>query len=308
MPRLIDDLRVAPKLEMPRFVAAYRESDWGAHARRTIELLREPLPVILIDNVARFYYETSDQEVWSFNKDFPNIAPPFAAFWMEHKLATRIHSKQCGDSDISHLGISRGRIGVLFLAGLAKDAVGEDIPAGAHWVMVAELFVDYGQHGAAIQGPHGTIATAIDEAGALLGAPSMHSWATPQEEGLMKALMTWLHPSLLAISFLHCHNVVQQDERMPLPLAKKYHERTGHWPVKYKTLVIEPLKQILRREGRSGEVGLAKALHICRGHFRDYRQGAGLFGKYHQLVWTPMTTRGTKARGEVPPRDYEVKV
>lgn len=310
MPRLIDDLRVAPKLEMPHFVAPHYEDQWKRHALRTVDLLRRDtaLPVILLDNVAKYYYEDNDQEIWSFNKDFPNIAPPFPMFWLEHKMATRIHSKECGDTDVTHLGVHKGRIGVLFMAGLAKDAIGEDIPAGAHWILLAELFVDYGQQGNAIQGPHGTIAMAVDEHGALLETPFMQSFARPEEEGLMRALMTWLHPSLLAISFLHCHNVVQQDERTPLPLAKKYHARTGHWPVKYKTLVIEPLRAILRKEGRSGEVGLAKALHICRGHFRDYRQGKGLFGKYHKLVWSPMTTRGTKARGEVPAREYEVKI
>lgn len=123
----------------------------------------------------------------------------------------------------------------------------------------------------------------------------------------MKSLMTWIHPVLLAVSFLHCKNVVLQDESVPKPLAKKYHLKTGQWPVRYKTLVIEPLKQILRHEGGSDRNGLAKAMHICRGHFRDYRQGPGLFGKYHQLVWSPMTVRGTKGKS-VPPREIEVKV
>ena len=50
-------------------------------------------------------------------------------------------------------------------------------------------------------------------------------------------------------------------------------------------------------------------MHICRGHFRDYREGKGLFGKYHKLVWTPATVRGTKKReGDVQEREIEIKV
>jgi hypothetical protein len=48
-------------------------------------------------------------------------------------------------------------------------------------------------------------------------------------------------------------------------------------------------------------------MHICRGHFKDYREGRGLFGKYHQLVWHPSLVRGTK--GDKPAaREIEVKL
>ena len=70
---------------------------------------------------------------------------------------------------------------------------------------------------------------------------------------------------------------------------------------------IEPLKAILRTEGRSDQVGVQKALHICRGHFRDYREGAGLFGKYHGVFWTPQIVRGTKGTS-APPREIKIKV
>jgi hypothetical protein len=107
---------------------------------------------------------------------------------------------------------------------------------------------------------------------------------------------------------LHCKkNVTLVENKVDAPLARKYKQRHGITPTAYKTLVVEPLKQILRSEGRSGEVGLQKALHICRGHFRDYREGRGLFGKYHQLVWTPMSVRGTKGK-QAPARRIEVKV
>jgi len=125
----------------------------------------------------------------------------------------------------------------------------------------------------------------------------------------LKCFISFYHPTLLAVCFLHCKNVKIVEETVDKPLAKKYRERTGIQPTPYKTLVIEPLKQILRTEGRSGEVGIQRAMHICRGHFADYTDGKGLFGKYHGRFWIPATVRGTKRGGEKPPaREIEVRV
>jgi hypothetical protein len=135
----------------------------------------------------------------------------------------------------------------------------------------------------------------------------MQSWAAESEADAMRHFMTWLHPAFLAISFLHCKNVRIDDNAVPAKLAKRYRERNGIAPANYKTLVIEPLKQILRTEGKSGEHGLAKAMHICRGHFKDYREGRGLFGKYKQIVWQPSVVRGTKGE-KAAPREIEVKL
>ena len=54
---------------------------------------------------------------------------------------------------------------------------------------------------------------------------------------------------------------------------------------------------------------MTRAMHICRGHFKDYRQGKGLFGRYHQLVWQPAIVRGSKSEPKPPAtREYEVKL
>jgi hypothetical protein len=112
----------------------------------------------------------------------------------------------------------------------------------------------------------------------------------------------------LAVSFLHCKNVTLVDHAVDAPLAKKWKARHGFSPTPYHTLVIEPLKAILRGQGGAGQgTGLAKAMHICRGHFADYREGRGLFGKYKQVVWIPSMVRGTKGKA-APPREMEIRV
>jgi hypothetical protein len=272
-------------------------------------VLNEPtLPVILIDNVAEYYFTGNDQEYWSIDRDFPNLAPPFPIFWMEHKMVKTIHSRSAGTTDVSAL-IQDGRVGMLFGGSDPEQVqIVGTAPEGTRWILWMELWIDYGvisDHAA--QGPHGMTFMPIDEQGRALTPPYMQTWVSRSEdEEQMKAIMTWYNPALLAISFLHCKNVVMEDHRTPKPLAKRYFERRGVHPTAYKTLIIEPLKAVLRKEGASDKNGLAKAMHICRGHFADYREGRGLFGKYKKLVWMPQTLRGST--GTMKPREMEVKL
>ena len=309
MPRLIDDLRAkSARVEKPWFVPPEKFDEWKRIARCLHESLTQPdLPVLLIDNVAEYFY-TSDQEYWDLKTDFPNLAPPYQTFWAEHKMVKKIHSKQCGDSDLSAL-VPHGRIGMLIHAMDPADCKGDNIPTNAKWILWCELFIDYGVRGITAQGPHGSVFLCVDAEGAIIDRPWMQTLsdaANAEVNEVMKGYMTWFNPAFLAVSFLHCKNVTVIENEVPKPLAKKYRARTGVQPCRYKTLVIEPLKEILRTTGRSGSVGLAKAMHICRGHFKDYRQGRGLFGKYHQLVWQPSIVRGSK--GAAPAREIEVKI
>lgn len=308
MARLIDDLRAAGRITMPHYIAPWLVHKWDAYARQVMQIFRDPqLPVLLIENVAKYYFEENDQEYWSLDKDFPNMAPPYPQFWMEHKLPRQINSKTMGVTDVTKW-TPNGRVGMLFTAVDPADAKAEgDPPAGTRWIVWMELFVDYGSAMDGIQGPHGATFVCIDAEGQLLGVPFMQSYAEPGMEQLMKSVMTWFHPGFLAVSFLHCKNVVLEEHVVDAPLQKKWRARHGFDQTPYHTLVIEPLKAILRKEGRAHEHGAVKAMHICRGHFADYREGRGLFGKYHGRYWMPSTVRGTKGKA-APPREMEVKV
>jgi hypothetical protein len=308
MARLIDDLRTTDRFECPTLVAPQYEKLWAIHTQRVRELLMaRDLPVLRIDNVAE-YHAHSAQEHWSVDKDFPNLAPPWPVFWVEHKIPTRLYSDECGTTDMSCY-VRDGRIGVLVTAVPREDAKGEGIPENAKWILWLELVIDYGKIvGGFPQYSHGPVFVAVDAEGRAIGFPWGQSFCRPSDAAIAKSMMTWFHPTFLAISFLHCKNVKIVDDPPPEKLAKLFRKKhQGIQMAQPKVLIIEPLKQILKTEGRSGEVGLAKAMHICRGHFRDYREGRGLFGKYKQLVWTPMTVRGTKGK-EAPPREVEVRI
>lgn len=320
MPRMIDQIRAGGKLAAPRCVAPPFQRDWIKHVSRLAEVLRAPdLPVLEISNVSDYYYTGTDQEYFDLLKDFPNLAPPYRMFWSEHRMARRIRSAEEGDTDMTNVIGPNARIGVFVCALNPSECTVADLPDAfrdkGKWYLWCELFINYDaqtqDRDIIAEGPHGSIFLCVDERGALLEKPWMQCYlrddASDAEREVMQGFMSWLHPTFLAVSFLHCKNVRVEEHSMDKPLAKKFRAKHNNLqPVKWKTLVIEPLRQILRQEGKSHEVGLAKALHICRGHFRDYREGRGLFGKLHGVFWTPSVVRGT--HGSLGPREVEVRI
>jgi hypothetical protein len=309
MPRLIDELRAADcRVLMPHWTERSKEQAWIDYARHAALAASDPaMPVLLLDNVANYFYNGTPQEHWSLDKDFPNIAPPFPKFWCEWRMVTKIHS-EAGDVDISQWLPQGGRVGQLFHAIEPKDCKGEGIPENARWIYWCDMWIDYSRPHVTADGPQGATFICVDAEGRAIGNPWMQSYGDEASAEILKNIMAWYNPALLAISFLHCRNVQLVDNAVDPKLAKRYRERHGGVnPTAYKTLIIEPLKAILRSEGRAHEHGLAKAMHICRGHFKDYREGRGLFGKYHQLVWQPSLVRGTKGKA-APAREIEVRV
>jgi hypothetical protein len=118
-----------------------------------------------------------------------------------------------------------------------------------------------------------------------------------------------LPPALLTLSFIHCRNV-EIIEHDPTPTrqlrrqSQRRQEQTGFPLIRFRTIQIEPIKRVLHEEGRIHEVGLAQALHICRGHFKDFREGPGLFGKHHDVYWWNDHRRGTLEQGAIL-KDYK---
>lgn len=113
-----------------------------------------------------------------------------------------------------------------------------------------------------------------------------------------------LAPLWLAISFLHCKNVTTAQVD-PCHLKGKKKASIPCQRAHYHTLNIHPMREILRREGNQESTGLKNALHICRGHFRDYSQGRGLFGKHKGLYWVAQHLRGSSQYGVVV-KDYMI--
>lgn len=73
----------------------------------------------------------------------------------------------------------------------------------------------------------------------------------------------------------------------------------------YRVLNIEPMKAVMSTEGCLESDGPKVALHLCRGHFKDFRNGPGLFGKHKGIFWWEGSVRGSLSKGRVD-KDYSV--
>lgn len=106
-----------------------------------------------------------------------------------------------------------------------------------------------------------------------------------------------------AIGLMGCKNITTPVASDGDRRANPGLPRSG---VRYRILKVAPLA---RRRGSSmsddaGEA-LPLALHGVRGHFADYRDGRGLFGKHRGLYYINQHLRGKAEAGEVV-KDYSV--
>jgi hypothetical protein len=115
-----------------------------------------------------------------------------------------------------------------------------------------------------------------------------------------------LFPALMAISFMHCKNVVRKTmepkEHGRFKKKENRHRKPEH---SYVVLEIEPLKAILESEGMAETQGLEKALHVCRGHFKTYTPDAPMFGKHVGSFFFAEHIRGSGKSGTIT-KDYVV--
>ena len=114
-----------------------------------------------------------------------------------------------------------------------------------------------------------------------------------------------LGPFFFALSLMNAKNVSIVDAPPLPPAVAKKRERKGQPVLKFKTLHIEPMRARVKREKQEGQSEVKLALHLCRGHFKDYRDSGGLFGKYKGLYWWDSHVRGTEEAGRVI-KDYEL--
>ena len=124
-------------------------------------------------------------------------------------------------------------------------------------------------------------------------------------ENVVSTATAIVHVVQLAMTFAHCKNVKIQEHHTPPKVAAK-RKKAGKPPgISYKTLLIDPMKEVLRTEGNIERNGLKKALHNVRGHFATYTEDKPLFGKVTGTFWKPMHVRGNKKHGEVK-KDYAI--
>lgn len=295
-------------------------------------------PIVDCTNVAEYMERESESgRVWDWRKDFPNLAPPFGAWWMEFKVPR--WSEQYKHSEVTRIGA------FCFVLETDKDGpfiredariIRPDNPMrqfavldslqdkDARWVVSIAMVLKYRfkpfaplvLHMAVRPdgsiNPEGTVAATTNKAlmELLSGRSREEGEEPPSIDDLAGAAWDMCYPFLLSISMMHCRNVTLEDgihPRADRRRREKDQQREPTLPglVKFKTINIEPMQRVLRSEGGSGERGLQHALHICRGHFKTFDEKP-LFGKYRGTFWWDSIVRGSRSKGQVI-HDYNVR-
>jgi hypothetical protein len=281
-----------------------------------------------IDNIADFVNEKLLNEKFK-NIKIPNAAPPFENMWFEYKNIPELF----GIDQIRKVGVQITTVSREapnyegFRTGLLKHSHHVDssvmlekiLSESPRWITVSRVCLDY------ITGnmffASAVVISGVLDDGTIIpdknGDPGFSAVLyNPRNQILTKDVIqeveyfseimeTIMTIPYLGISFLHCKNVVTQDHSPDSKLQKSRIKRNKLPMVIYKTLVIHPMTTILEREGHLSGTGIQKALHICRGHFKDFSQGKGLFGKFKGMYWWEPQARGSSTAG-ILVKDYKI--
>lgn len=292
-----------------------------------------------IESSVRWVYEDSPQERWDIHDDFPMVVPPWESTWFEARMGNmfepfdaigwHIQAIKVDDEysvsvlaqDVLHSrsnpfysdhALNYGDPSDVRTDRIA-DVVASGIECGWMLEMISffskcdRLSVMFREHeyldrrGQIIKGMGVGAVKPIESVWNHISPKSRPAW--------IEALKAAAIPAYFALSLLHCKNVTTEDAPLPPAKVLKKRQKKGIPQVRFKTLVVEPMRQKTRRErdaDPNGEQSTVKrAMHIARGHFKDYTE-TGLFGKYHGRYWWPMQVRGSAAAGKVV-KDYRLE-
>ncbi len=304
----------------PQFPEINKE---GFHARCKAEArLIQEVPHLSLDNVAAFV-AGHDRQEWDYGEHIPNWAPPFGRFFAEWNEATEwnfdkgagpvrlgrapaqfgwlVTAAPVADDACRQLGnwerLIGGFAGVrdFALDGDSAEAMRSLMPQ-THWILAAQPWLSMMQKpfcGAPVR-PCATLFVFVGGSGKYLWHCNAGPCLNDESAQLMNEGLIVLG---LGLSFCHCKNVVRRES--VADRGDRWHRRTAVPRLKRYTLEIGPMRETLRGEGRSGEVGIGKAMHICRGHFANYSESHPMFGKYVGSFWRPDHVRGSAANGRI---------
>ncbi len=285
--------------------------------------------VFRVDNVDAYFWENIDR--YPHLSCFPNVAPPFENLFM---FAETTAQKNDVGVPLTNL-LPSYRYGVWFGSIPVERATSQEAinlfgsmntnrlilkKAGVKWFVTALLF-EQGRSQAPKAG-WAYLNYLVGEDGVMCDEMQWHIHPSTLDylnetmglgrddagdEAITKG-MNQIAVCSLAASLMHCKNVTRLDA----PLTKQEQHRQNEYEnvarqasCKWKVLNIQPMQRVLREQGNIESAGLVHALHICRGHFKDYRD-KGLFGRNKGIYWWDQHMRGDESAGVII-KDYAVQ-
>lgn len=285
-------------IRQPAPARAADEEPW-LQVRREVPTWLKDTPVIAIDNVAKYFFDVFWDEHETLKvEDFPNVAPPFACFWMEYRVPRFISVGEPPQRVPMDYG--GWRFGYYWLALERPRAAGG-------WELHSLAFSEEKESGLGL-GPLFSVRARTDAGGQLVELTGQRfeaggDWPEGEANSFHSDMMVLHYPPLLAVCFMNCANVRLLDYKTKEGHARRYQRLYGRPPITHKTLDITPMQRVIRSEG-GAKCGPRQALHIMRGHFKRFEEKP-LFGKHKGMWWWSSQLRGTLKRGYVK-KTYEV--
>jgi len=290
---------------------------------------------IKITPLSTYIWDKMPRKDWNPENDFPSITSPWPYCWIEYKVSKRmyhlrgtkamgclIHSYPVPEEEREEY-VRRDELNFRLNASFPpqyrqakieperQEAINRVLDSGrsCHWLQFFQFvrLSTTGQIEMICYAAH-----CLDKDGRTIFDLSLGTDGREDSKGNNTGIpydhlgTVMIHiPFYYALSLLHCKNVEIVDEEIPEKVKAK-RDKKKEPQVIYKTLKIDPMVQKIVHTGTHNEDTVKKRLHICRGHFADYREGGGLFGKQHGLFWVPMHVRGDRKIGVVI-KDYEIQ-
>jgi hypothetical protein len=113
-------------------------------------------------------------------------------------------------------------------------------------------------------------------------------------------------PVVRALALLNCKNVEAETQHFVRDAKQRKKAKTPLARAVYHTLKLHLPGRVGHSVGAGTHSEAERAFHLVRGHFADYREGAGLFGRLKGVYWIPAHARGSKDAGIITKR-YEIK-
>lgn len=271
-----------------------------------------------VSAVAEWYLKESEIESFDMRSQFPNAVSPFKAAVYEYRMPMVWKVKVDGKWKlVDQRYPGKARAGMLVLQTKLPDGyTGETPPEQKALTTLRSRFP--GEIPRFLQTVHMfigdentfkhtvTCLNYADENGLLLGGTvDSHVSDTHQSDDVHCLIRSCSFPVYFGISLMHCKNVHLVDDTEHHVNEKKL-KRRGLPIIKYKVISIDSMRK--QAAGAAGATGnsVLMAMHIARGHWKDYTQGKGLFGRIKGRFWWEDYVRGDEKAGATV-KTYEVK-
>lgn len=278
-------------------------------------MMKEVVPVDL-NEIAQWYFGDSKQVHIAYRGDFVGLVSPWPTAFFEYRMPAVWHTiDEHGKPIAFDFGFTREhRVGLMVRqAKVEENYQGRTAIETRDLAEIRRLYpgdiIKFAQQIEIYLGDKTTLRPILsvkvyvntDGIWTGMSVETAHRSVAGTEE-LRGVAMTTTYPLFFALSLMHCKNVHHE----PLPFSEKLRkarERRGKFVADWRHIVVDSLRKSITA-GEHGQGNSVKlAFRLARGHFKDYREGRGLFGKIHGRFWWD-NYAGT---GDGPRASYSVK-